>query len=110
MLRSPTRPRLTRPALATVLLLPLAACISETREVASPPYPPPPAIPAETIPKPPVSEAPLIWQPGHWDWTGNGYAWREGSWVRREGHGTQWQDGYWSNAGGSWTWMPAHWL
>jgi WXXGXW repeat (2 copies) len=100
--------RLCPPALAVTLLL--AGCVGVTREVAGPPYPAPPPIPTEAVPKPPVSEAPLIWQPGHWDWTGSAYAWQGGRWVLREGHGTQWQDGYWSNSAGAWQWVPAHWL
>ncbi len=52
----------------------------------------------------------LMWQPGHWDWVGTGYTWREGQWVKRAGHGTEWQDGYWSNRNGTWTWLPAHWM
>jgi WXXGXW repeat (2 copies) len=87
----------------------LAGCVSTTRVVSNP-YGNPPPVRSEAIPKPPVSEQPLIWQPGHWDWSGDGYVWREGRWVPREGHGTEWQDGYWTNANGSWTWLPAHWL
>ena len=67
------------------------------------PNPPPPPVRAEEMPKPPVSEEPLIWQPGQWDW-------QHGAWVLRGGHGTEWQDGYWSNASGRWVWQPAHWL
>ena len=101
--------RMHVPMLAGALLL-LGGCVSETRAVSTPPYPAPPPVPAETVPKPPVSEQPLIWQPGHWDWSGSGYAWREGRWVPREGHGTQWQDGYWTSDNGVWSWVPAHWL
>jgi hypothetical protein len=80
-----------------------------TPQQASSPTAPPP-IPVETVPKPPVSEEPLIWQPGHWDWTGSAYVWTQGSWVVRAGHGTQWQDGYWVNQGASWVWVAGHWL
>ncbi|CAH2599289.1 conserved exported protein of unknown function [Rhodovastum atsumiense] len=100
-----------RPLLAGGMLLLLAGCVSATREVAyNPPYPPPPAVPPEVVPKPPVSEEPLIWQPGHWVWTGTGYNWTAGQWVKRAGHGTQWQDGYWASDSGGWRWVPAHWL
>jgi hypothetical protein len=34
------------------------------------PYPPVPPLQTETMPLPPVTVTPLIWQPGHWDWTG----------------------------------------
>ncbi len=89
--------------------LTLAGCTAPTG-VAYNPNPPPPPVRAEIIPLPPVSEQVSIWQPGHWDWAGNGYAWREGRWVQRAGHGTTWQDGYWSNASAQWTWVPAHWV
>jgi hypothetical protein len=106
--------RLHRPLLAgALLLLPgllLAGCASVTRDSAYGPYPAPPPIPGEVVPKPPVSEDPLIWQPGHWDWSGSDYLWREGRWVVRAGHGTQWQDGYWSSDAGKWRWVPAHWI
>jgi hypothetical protein len=98
------------PAVIMVVALALSGCVSVNRDVAQSPFPPPPPIPAETIPKPPVSEAPLVWQPGHWDFTGNGYVYRNGAWVLREGHGTEWQDGYWADRNGNWTWVPAHWL
>ena len=48
---------------------------------------PVPAPMAETMPKPPVSAEPLIWQPGHWDWTGNAYVWIPG--PVRAGRGAQ---------------------
>ncbi len=97
------------PMLAGGLFL-LAGCVSPAVEPAGLPYPAPPPMPAETIPMPPVSEDALIWQPGHWDWTGGGYIWREGRWVPRGEHGTQWMPGYWAREGGVWNWMPAHWL
>ncbi len=94
-----------------LIVLALAACTpAGPMPVAGNPNPPPPPVRTEVIPKPPVSETPLIWQPGHWDWAGNGYSWREGEWVQRAGHGTEWQDGYWSNQSGTWTWLPGHWI
>jgi hypothetical protein len=105
------RPGLSRrrclPVLGGSLLL-LAGCAT-TLPQAQPPNPAPP-IPHEDIPLPPVSEEPLIWQPGHWNWTGSGYDWEGGAWMLRGGHGTMWQDGYWALQGGSWRWVPAHWL
>jgi hypothetical protein len=75
------------------------------------PYPPVPALRAEIIPKPPVSEDQLIWQPGHWDWLGGSYAWTAGQWVPAAGHSANWQFGYWtSNSERQWVWIPAHWL
>jgi hypothetical protein len=75
----------------------------------APPNPPPPPR-AETIPKPPVTEDAVTWQPGHWEWDGKDYSWHEGAWVPLAGHGTQWQPGYWALQNGAWVWVPAHWM
>ena len=71
---------------------------------------PVPAPMAETIPKPPVSAEPLIWQPGHWDWTGSAYVWIPGQYVSAEGHGNRWMWGCWDQTDGGWVWHPAHWV
>lgn len=97
--------RLCGPILLLASLI-LAGCVS----VVSGRHPNPPPLPREVVTKPPVSEQLLAWQPGHWDWTGDGFVFREGRWVPREGHGPLWMDGYWANSNGSWTWLPAHWL
>ena len=73
------------------------------------PYPPVPPLMAETMAKPPVTATPLIWQPGHWDWTGGGYVWQPGQFVPSEGHGNMWMPGYWAQTDGGWAWQPAHW-
>ena len=98
--------------LPALMTLTLASCMlpPPVNTVSGNPNPPPPAVLAEEISKPPVSEELLIWQPGHWDWLGSGYSWRQGEWIKRVGHGTEWQDGYWNNASGHWEWQPAHWL
>ena len=62
---------------AVAVLLLLAACAAQR----TPGAVPPPM--AETIPKPPVSPVPLIWQPGHWDWTGSSFVWVPGQYVDR---------------------------
>jgi hypothetical protein len=74
------------------------------------PYPPVPPLPAESLPLPPVTVTPLIWQPGHWDWTGAGYAWQPGAYVPRGDHSDQWLPAHWALVGGAWVWQPAHWL
>jgi hypothetical protein len=95
-----------RTILVFAAALGLAGCATQVAFAPQPTVPPPQA---EVIPKPPVSEQPLIWQPGHWDWTGGSYAWTSGAWVLRAGHGTSWQDGYWTQVNGSWSWVPPHW-
>lgn len=88
----------------------LATSCAIPQGVAYNPNPPPPAPLAETIPKPPVTETLLIWQPGHWSWTGSGYIWEPGRFVPREGHGSLWLDGHWDTRGPGWVWVPAHWV
>jgi hypothetical protein len=91
-------------ALAAATCLGLAGCYA-----GGPPAPPPPPQ-AETIPKPPVSATPLIWQPGHYDWSGGGYAWVPGTYVPRGEHGNMWMPGYWAQTPSGWVWQPAHWM
>jgi hypothetical protein len=88
--------------------LALAGCAGQA---SGNPYPPVPPLQAETMGKPPVTTTPLIWQPGHWDWTGGGYTWVPGEFVPSAGHGTLWMPGYWARgADGTWVWQPAHWM
>lgn len=92
-------------AILSILLL--SACAVRLQPFDHPPVPP---IPAESVPPAPRSSVPLIWQPGHFDWTGSTYVWVPGLWVTREGHGTLWQDGYWRSGGATSVWVPAHWM
>jgi hypothetical protein len=93
---------------AGLIVATLAAGCQEAVRDANP-YPPPPVALAETIPNPPVTREPLMWQPGHWKWTGSGYVWAKGQYVPAAGHGNMWMPGWWSRSAGGWTWQPAHW-
>ncbi len=95
--------------LATASLT-LAGCVTVATGSVGNPYPAPPPAQVEMMPKPPVSDQAQIWQPGHWDWTGGGYAWTAGMWIPQAGHGPNWQEGYWSNPTGVWMWNPARWI
>jgi hypothetical protein len=64
----------------------------------------------EVVPAPPVSEIPLIWRPGHYDWDGSQYVWTAGEWTQKAGHGNLWQDGYWQKQGDQYVWVRGHWL
>lgn len=103
----------TLPALgAAALLLALAGCNAPPppNTTGANPYPPVPVAQVDPIPRPPVSAVPLLWQPGHYDWTGSGYAWTQGVYIPRDGRSGQWQQGYWRrDADLSWHWVPAHW-
>ena len=86
----------------------LGGCTSTT---AGYPYPPVPPPQPEVIPKPPVTAVPLLWEPGHWNWTGAGYVWQPGRYVPRDGHGGMFMPGWWrENPSGAYQWVPAHWL
>jgi hypothetical protein len=85
----------------------IAATTGGAAVVAS--HPPVPAPVAEFVPKPPVSAEALIWQPGYWDWTGAGYEWRAGRYIRAAGQGNMWAPGYWEDTPGGWAWRPPHW-
>jgi hypothetical protein len=87
----------------------LAGCTPPEATTVTNAHPPVPALIPETIPKPPVSAETLIWQPGHWDWTGGGYVWQRGQYVPAAGHGYLWMQGYWDHTPAGWTWQPAHW-
>lgn len=89
------------------LLLPLLMLCACTPLYSHPPVPP---VPAERVPPPPPSRSTLIWQPGHWDWTGQTYVWVPGAWVDRAGHGPLWQDGFWQDTNSGPVWVPAHWI
>ena len=103
------RTRIVAALLATALVI--SGCMIAGPQFGANPYPPPPPVPAEAVPRPPVSEVSLIWQPGHWDWTGASYAWTAGIWISRAGHGTAWQDGYWTpGQDGQWVWFAGHWI
>ncbi len=89
------------PTLLAVLFM--AAC------TAQPPYPAVPALRTEAVPKPPVTTEQVVWQPGHWDWSGGGYIWSPGQYVPVAGHGLNWRPGWWSLSDGMWHWEPPHW-
>ncbi|HUB15556.1 MAG TPA: YXWGXW repeat-containing protein [Acetobacteraceae bacterium] len=92
--------------LGTVLL---AGCASQSTNSSALPFPPVPPPMQETVPKPPVTGEALLWQPGHWNWNGNGYVWQPGEYVPAAGHGNLFQTGYWEQTPSGWRWVPAHW-
>ena len=72
-----------------------------------------PPLKAEQRPKPPVSEDAQVFQPGHWDWNGSSYTWREGIWIKKTaGVSSLWMDGFWKREKYPQPcyWVPAHWV
>ena len=74
-----------------------------------PSYPVPPVLPPETIPLPPVSEAPLIWRPGDWAYVNGSYRYEAGRYEPQGHHGTLWTRGHWMGASGHYTWVSGTW-
>jgi hypothetical protein len=74
---------------------------------------PPPSDNAELVPPPPPGAGPMVWQPGHWDYTGmtgNPWSWHDGHYVPPPPGETTWVPGQWSQApNGSWIWLHGHW-
>jgi hypothetical protein len=73
----------------------------------NPPVPPPQQ---EARPLPPVSEEPLVWRIGAWEWVGTGYVWRPGEWEPLGTHSNQYLPGHWTVQDGTWAWERGHWL
>jgi hypothetical protein len=94
-------------------VLALGACAPPLPVAVGPgpnPYPPPPPPRAEARPLPPVSEDPLVWRFGQWEWASTGYVWRPGEWEMLDGHSNQYLPGHWAVQGGAWVWERGHWL
>jgi hypothetical protein len=76
------------------------------------PMPPPPPH-AELVPPPPPGAGPVVWQPGHWSYTGfagNPWAWDGGQYVPAPPGETTWVPGRWAQQpSGGWVWLGGHW-
>jgi hypothetical protein len=74
---------------------------------------PPPEPPAELVPTPPTDAGPVVWQPGHWQFTGssgNAWAWKPGQYVPPPPGQTTWVRGQWAQQpSGGWAWIEGHW-
>lgn len=70
-------------------------------------YEAPPAPLVETVPPAPDNES--YWIPGHWTWSGQGYAWSSGHWVQSR-PGMVYQQAYWSQKDKAWTYHPGRWV
>jgi hypothetical protein len=52
----------------------------------------------------------MVWEPGHWTWSGHSYAWVGGGYEVKE-HGRHYGPyvpGQWLRGATGWTWVPAH--
>lgn len=96
--------------MVTLCLGILTGCMAGPDGGALPPYPPVPPLMADPMPRPPVTAQALVWQAGHWDWTGSDYVWQAGQYVPAAGHGPLWRPGWWNLSAAGWRWEPAQWV
>lgn len=76
--------------------------------IIAPREPPPPRY--EHIPPPPHRRRDVVvWSPGHWRWTGRGWAWVNGRYIDRPRREAIWVPGHWEARGPQWVWIPPHW-
>ena len=75
------------------------------------PGPPPPH--SELVPPPPPGAGPVVWQPGHWLFTGapgREWSWQPGQYVPPPMGQTTWVQGHWQQQPtGGWVWLEGHW-
>jgi len=68
----------------------------------------PPELRTEVIP--PAASDLVVWDPGHWQWTGDNWAWQPGHYVTRPQTTAMWEPGHWvPNAAGGYMWVDGHW-
>jgi hypothetical protein len=119
-------PRRSLAPLALPVLMGLSACVSapperNTQIIVQPPPAqqvllapgPPPQPHAELVPPPPQGAGPVVWQPGHWLFTGvpgRAWSWQPGQYVPPPVGQTTWVPGHWAQQpNGQWAWMEGHW-
>jgi hypothetical protein len=81
---------------------------------------PPPPPRGEVKSSKPFNNA--VWISGHWEWTGNQYAWKSGQWIQPpQGKGSgsgykakssgskKWVSGHWKKTPGGYVWVDGHW-
>jgi hypothetical protein len=121
-------PRLAFAPLLLPAVLGLSACVTipaerETRVIVQPapqqvstvlaaPGPPPPPH-SELVPPPPQGAGAVVWQPGHWQYSGmpnNPWSWQPGQYVPPPPGQTTWIPGHWTQQPtGAWNWNEGHW-
>ena len=69
--------------------------------------PPPPPPPREAMVG--RSHAGRVWIPGYYRWTGRGYRWVQGRWVRPPRNGQVWMPGYRASRPGGYIWVEGYW-
>ena len=95
--------------MSRVTWLPVACALLLARCAAPAAFPTPPALPAETVPLPPVSSTRLIWHPGDWDYSGGSYRYQPGRYEALDDHGGTYLFAHWAGSDGQYAWVPGSW-
>ena len=94
-------PRMRLGMLLAPALIGLSACVTT----------PPPH--SELVPPPPPGAGAVVWQPGHWLFTGapgRDWSWQPGQYVPPPMGQTTWVPGRWQQQPtGGWSWLEGHW-
>ena len=100
------------PQASTVIVTPSAPQVATVVPAPVAPMPPPPPE-SELVPPPPPGSGPVVWQPGHWAYTGvadSPCSWVAGEYVPPPPGQTTWIPGQWQEtASGTWMWVTGHW-
>ena len=71
---------------------------------------PPPPRQADFVPPPSPGMGPVVWQPGHWRYSGDTWLWQPGQYTPPPPGQTTWIPGRWiQQSTGGWVWMEGHW-
>jgi WXXGXW repeat (2 copies) len=95
------------PSTTQIIVQPPAEQLPSLSLVAPGPPPPPQS---ELVPPPSPGMGPVVWQPGHWRFSGNSWAWQPGQYVPPPPGQTTWIPGRWAQQStGGWAWVEGHW-
>ncbi len=80
---------------------------ADTGAVVQAPPPSPTSQPQEAVP--PQPSPGTIWIPGHYEYTGAGYAWQPGQWVTPPSQGASWVPPSWQRQANGYVYVRGHW-
>jgi WXXGXW repeat (2 copies) len=99
---------------STVIMAPAPQAQPAQVAMTAPTPPPPPPPQASLVPPPPQGSGTVVWQPGHWSYTGAGdqpWTWIAGRYVAPPApNEASWVPGAWQeSSNGAWMWNAGHW-
>jgi hypothetical protein len=67
------------------------------------------APPAPRVENPPPPSPLMVWEPGHWSWSGAQFVWTPGHYAERPSASATWCPGYWQQGPAGWVWIEGSW-